>query len=147
MLRMLERPGRLVGNRGNLAIHVEQFAFAETEAFDDVLERVRMDYLFERLAQEIMPAFWISQVAINRPHDDVGDERLGGGEEAEVALDHATPSNAAAVHLTTRYPLRVREQKAVYTRRRFWRARSLSGLTAPSLQVATRRETLIPDRC
>ena len=49
-----------------------------------------MDCLFERLAQEILPAFWIGQVAVNRQHDVIGDERLGGGKEAEVALDHAT---------------------------------------------------------
>ena len=57
MLCVFERPGRFLGNRGYFTVHVEQLALIKAEAFNDVLERVRVDRLFECLAQQILPAF------------------------------------------------------------------------------------------
>jgi hypothetical protein len=88
-LRVLQRPRRLVGDRRHLAVHVEQLALVEAEAFHDVLEGVGMDRLLESLPQQILPAFRVGQVAIDRQHDVVGHQALGGREEAEIALDHA----------------------------------------------------------
>jgi hypothetical protein len=84
-----ERPRRLVGDRGNLAIHVEELAYVQAEAFHDVLESVGVHRLIESLAQQILPALWIGEMAVDCEHDIVGDEALGGGKEAEVALHHA----------------------------------------------------------
>jgi hypothetical protein len=39
---------------------------------------------------------------------------------ARPPVERDRTSDAAAAHLTTRYPLSVREQKPAYTRRRFW---------------------------
>jgi hypothetical protein len=84
-----ERPRRLVGDRGNLAIHVEELAYVQAEAFHDVLESVGVHRLLESLAQQILPALWIGEMAVDCEHDIVGDEALGGGKEAEVVLHHA----------------------------------------------------------
>ena len=89
MLRVLQRPRGLVGDRRHLAVHVEQLALIEAEALDDVLERVGVDGLLEGLPQQVLPAFRVGQVAIDRQHDVVGDERFRGREEAEIALDGA----------------------------------------------------------
>ena len=40
---MLQRPGRLVGNRGHLAVHVEQLALIQAETFHDVISVHRSD--------------------------------------------------------------------------------------------------------
>jgi hypothetical protein len=89
MLRVLQRPGRLVGDRWHLAVHVEQLALVEAKAFHDVLEGVGMDRLLERLPQQILPAFRVGQVPIDGEHDVVRHQALGRREEAEIALDHA----------------------------------------------------------
>ncbi len=70
-------------------IRVEDFALVETERLDDVLVRVRVDRLFERLAQQELAALGRRDVAIGAEHDVVGGERVGRDEEAEVALDDA----------------------------------------------------------
>ena len=105
MLRVLQRPGRLVRDRGHLAVHVEQLALVEAEAFDDVLEGVGVHRLLERLAQQILPAFRIGQMAVDRQHDVVGDEAFGRGEEAEIALDRraARPRSGRRATSTARY--------------------------------------------
>ena len=54
----------------------------------DVLERVRVYRLLERLAQQVLPALGVGQLPVDRQHDVVRDQRLRGGEEAEVALEH-----------------------------------------------------------
>ena len=89
MLGVLQRPRRLVGNGRHLAVHVEQLALVEPETFDDVLEGVGVHGLLEGLPQQILPAFRIGEMAVDRQHDVVGDEAFGGREEAEVALDGA----------------------------------------------------------
>ncbi len=89
VLGVLDRPGCLLGDGGHLAIHVEELALVEAEAFHDVLEGVGVDGLFEGLAQKVLAALGVGEVAVDREDDVVGDEGLGGGEEAEVALDGA----------------------------------------------------------
>lgn len=89
MLRVLERPCGFFSDGWDLAIHVEELAFVEAEGFDDVLKGVRVDGFFEGLAQEILAALRVGEVAVDREHDVVGDEGLGGCEEAEIALDGA----------------------------------------------------------
>jgi hypothetical protein len=42
------------------------------------------------LAQQILPALRVGEVAIDRQHDIVCDQALGGGEEAEIAFDRMT---------------------------------------------------------
>ena len=83
----LKRPSGLVRDGGHLTIHIEQLAFVQAEAFDDVLKCVRMHGFLECLAQQILAALGIGEVTINGEHDVVGDERLRRGEEAEVPLD------------------------------------------------------------
>ena len=89
ILGVLERPRRLVGDRRHLPVHVEQLALIEAEAFHDVLEGVGVDRFLERLTQQVLAAFRIGQVAVDRQHNVVGDEAFGGREESEVALDGA----------------------------------------------------------
>ena len=48
-----------------------------------------VDGFLECLPQQILAAFRVGQVPIDRQDDVVGDEALGCGEEAEIALDHA----------------------------------------------------------
>jgi len=90
VLRVLQRPRRLVRDRRHFSIHVEQLALIEAKAFDDVLEGVRMYRLFKGLPQQILTAFRIGQVPVDRQHNVVGNETLGCCEESEVALDRAT---------------------------------------------------------
>ncbi len=87
-LGVAQRPGVLVGDRRDLAVHVEQLALVQAEALADVLERVGVHGLLERLAQQVLAALGVGEVAVDREHDVVGDQRLRGGEEAEVALEH-----------------------------------------------------------
>jgi hypothetical protein len=51
------------------------------------LEGVGVDGLLKGLAQEVLAAFGVGEMAIDGEDDVVGDERLGGGEESEIALD------------------------------------------------------------
>ena len=90
-------------------VHVEDFAFVQAQAFDDVLVGVGVDGLFERLAQQVLAAFRRGDVAVGAEHDVVGGEGVGGDEEAEVALDDAAlvfgqavgvfPQRDVAVHV------------------------------------------------
>jgi len=68
-------------------VGIEDLAFVQPERLDDVLVGVRVDRLFERLAQQELPALRSRDVAVGSQHDIVGGERVGGHEEAEVALD------------------------------------------------------------
>jgi hypothetical protein len=56
---------------------------------DDVLVGVGVDRLLEGLAQQVLAALGRGDVAVGAQHDVVGRERVGGDEEAEVALDDA----------------------------------------------------------
>ncbi len=77
----------LVLDRLDLVVRVEDLAFVEPQALRDVLVGVRVDRLLERLAQQVLPALGRGDVAIRAEHDVVGGERVGGDEEAQVALD------------------------------------------------------------
>ena len=77
----------LVADRLDLVIGVEDLALVEAQALDDVLVRVRVDRLLERLPQQVLPALGRGDVAVRAEHDVVGGERVGGDEEAQVALD------------------------------------------------------------
>jgi hypothetical protein len=77
----------LVADRLDLVVRVEDLRLVQAQAFDDVLVGVRVDRLLERLAQQVLPALGRRDVAIRAEHDVVGGERIGGDEEAEVALD------------------------------------------------------------
>ena len=77
----------LVADGFDLVIGVEDFAFVQAQRFDDVLVGVGVDGFFKRLAQQVLAALGRGDVAIGAEHDVVGGERIGGDEEAEVALD------------------------------------------------------------
>lgn len=79
----------LVADRGDLVVGVEDFAFVQAEAFDDVLVGVGVDGLVEGLAQQELAAFRRRDLAVGAEHDIVGSQAVGGDEEAEVALDDA----------------------------------------------------------
>ena len=70
-------------------VGVEHLAFVQVQALDDVLVGVGVDRLLEGLAQQVLAAFRRGDVAVGAEHDVVGGERVGGDEEAEVALDDA----------------------------------------------------------
>ena len=74
---------------GDFVVRVEDLALVQAERLDDVLVRVRVDRFLERLAQQELAALGRGDVAIGAQHDVVGGERIGGHEEAEVALDDA----------------------------------------------------------
>jgi hypothetical protein len=69
-----------------LAVHVEDLALVEAEAFHDVLIGVCVQRLLEGLPKQVLPAFRIGDVAVDREHEVVGHERVGGHKEAEIAL-------------------------------------------------------------
>jgi hypothetical protein len=73
----------------DLVVGVEDLAFVEAERLDDVLVGVGVDRFFEGLAQQELPALGRRDVAVGAQHDVVGGQRIGGDEEAEVALDDA----------------------------------------------------------
>ena len=77
----------LVADRLDLVVGVEDLRFVEAQALDDVLVGVRVDRFLERLAQQVLAALGRGDVAIGAEHDVVGGERVGGDEEAQVALD------------------------------------------------------------
>jgi hypothetical protein len=66
---------------------------------DDVLVGVGVDRFFEGLAQQELPALGRRDVAVGAQHDVVGGQRIGGDEEAEVALDDAALVFAQAVRV------------------------------------------------
>ncbi len=80
----------LVADGGDLVIGVEDLAFIEAYGFDDVLIGVGVDGFLEGLAQQILAALGVGDVAIGSQHDIVGGKRIGRGEKAEVALDDET---------------------------------------------------------
>jgi hypothetical protein len=51
------------------------------------MEGVGVDRLFKCLAEEVLAALGVGDVAEDREGEVVGDQALGGGEEAEVAQD------------------------------------------------------------
>jgi hypothetical protein len=73
----------------DLVIGVEDLAFVQAQALDDVLVSMGMNCLLESLAQQVLTALRCSDVAIGAEHDVVGRQRIGGDEEAEIALDDA----------------------------------------------------------
>jgi hypothetical protein len=46
-----------------------------------------VDRLFEGLAQQVLAALRVRQVAIHRQNEVIGDQRVGRREEAQRALD------------------------------------------------------------
>ena len=48
-----------------------------------------MDGFFKRLAQNVLAALGVGDQAVNGQYQVVGNQRIGGGEEAQVALDDA----------------------------------------------------------
>lgn len=79
----------LVADRLDFVVGVEDFALVQTQRFDDVLIRVGVDCFLERLAQQELAAFRCCDVAVGAQHNVVGGQRIGGDEEAQVALDDA----------------------------------------------------------
>jgi hypothetical protein len=71
-------------------VHVEDLAFIHGQRFDAVLIGVGVDRLFEGLAQDVLAALRVGDQAVHGQDQVVGDQRVGGGEEAEVAHDDAT---------------------------------------------------------
>lgn len=82
---VLQAPGCLFRDRWNLVVHVEDLAFIHGQRFDAVLVGVGVDRLFERLAQDVLAAFRVGDQAVHGQHQVVGNQGVGGGEEAEVA--------------------------------------------------------------
>ena len=89
LARVVHCPLRFGLHRGYFVVQVKDFALVELQAFDDVLEGVRVYGFLEGLAQEILAALGVGEVSIDREQDVIGDQRFAGGEEAEAALDHA----------------------------------------------------------
>ena len=86
---VLEAPGGLLRDARDLVVHVEDLAFIHAQRFDAVLVGVGVDRLFEGLAQDVLAALGVGDQAVHGQHEVVGDQAVGGGEEAEVALDDA----------------------------------------------------------
>ena len=76
------------GDGRDLVVHAEDFALIQPQALHDVMEGVGVDRLLERLPQQVLAALGVGDVAKEGQGDVVGDQALGGGEEAEVAHDH-----------------------------------------------------------
>ena len=70
-------------------VHVEDLAFIHAQRLDAVLIGVGVDRLFEGLTQDVLAALGVGDQAVHGQHQVVGDQTVGGGEEAEVALDDA----------------------------------------------------------
>ncbi len=73
----------------DLVVRVEDLALVQAQRLDDVLVGVGVDRFFEGLAQQELAALGRRDVAVGAQHDVVGGQRVGGDEEAEVALDDA----------------------------------------------------------
>ncbi len=80
-------PGGLVMDRGHFAVHVEDLGFVQPQAFDYVLIGVGVQRFLEGLAQQVLAAFGIGDVAVHGQHQVVGHQRIGGGEETHAAFD------------------------------------------------------------
>ena len=83
----------------DLVVGVEDLALVQPERLDDVLVGVGVDRLLERLAQQELAALGRRDVAVGAEHDVVGGQRIGGDEEAEVALDDAALVFGQAVRI------------------------------------------------
>ncbi|RMO74693.1 hypothetical protein ALQ35_200021 [Pseudomonas fluorescens] len=70
-------------------VHVEDLAFIHGQRFDAVLVGVGVDRFFEGLAQDVLAALRVGDQAVHGQHQVVGNQGVGGGEEAEVAHDDA----------------------------------------------------------
>lgn len=86
---VFQAPGCFFSDRWNLVVHVEDFAFIHGQRFDAVLVGVGVDRLFESLAQDVLAAFRVGDQAVHGQYQVVGNQGVGGGEEAEVAHDDA----------------------------------------------------------
>ncbi len=82
---VLEAPGGFFRDRWDLVVHVEDLAFIHGQRFDAVLVGVGVDRLFESLAQDVLAAFRVGDQAVHGQDQVVGNQGVGGGEEAEVA--------------------------------------------------------------
>ncbi|SAM33530.1 hypothetical protein BN1864_LIB5394:03577 [Pseudomonas sp. 1 R 17] len=70
-------------------VHVEDLAFIHGQRFDAVLVGVGVDRFFEGLAQDVLAALRVGDQAVHGQDQVIGDQGVGGGEEAEVAHDDA----------------------------------------------------------
>jgi hypothetical protein len=84
---VLQAPGRLLRDRGNLVVHVENLALVHAQRLDAVLVGVGVDRFLEGLAQNVLTALGVGDQAIHGQHQIVGDKGVGRGEEAKAALD------------------------------------------------------------
>lgn len=82
---VFQAPGGFFRDRWDLVVHVEDFAFIHGQRFDAVLVGVGVDRLFEGLAQDVLAAFRVGDQAVHGQDQVVGNQGVGGGEEAEVA--------------------------------------------------------------
>ena len=78
-------------------VHVEDLAFIHAQRFDAVLVGVGVDRLFEGLAQDVLAALRVGDQAVHGQGQVVGNQAVGGGEEAEVTHDDAALVFAEAV--------------------------------------------------
>ncbi|CRM17385.1 hypothetical protein [Pseudomonas sp. 58 R 12] len=86
---VLQAPGSLFGDRWNLVVHVEDLAFIHGQRFDAVLVGVGVNRFFEGLAQDVLAALRVGDQAVHGQDQVVGNQGVGGGEEAQVAHDDA----------------------------------------------------------
>lgn len=82
---VFQAPGGFFRDRWDLVVHVEDLAFIHGQRFDAVLVGVGVDRLFEGLAQDVLAAFRVGDQAVHGQDQVVGNQGVGGGEEAEVA--------------------------------------------------------------
>lgn len=95
---VLQAPGGLFSDRWDLVVHVEDLAFIHAQRFDAVLVGVGVDRLFEGLAQDVLAALRVGDQAVHGQGQVVGHQRVGGGEEAEVAHHDTALVFGQAVH-------------------------------------------------
>src|SRR5262249_10104297 len=72
----------------NFPVHVEDFAFIQPEALDYILISVSVQRFLKTLPEEILAALGVSDVAVNRQHQIVGDERISRREKSKISLDN-----------------------------------------------------------
>ena len=81
-------------------VHVEDLAFIHAQGLHAILIGVGVDRFLEGLAQQVLAALGVGDEAIDGQHQVVRDQRVGGGEEAEVALyDHPLVRSEAVIAL------------------------------------------------
>ena len=79
----------LVADAGHFVVHIEHFALVQPQTFHDVLVSMGMDGLFKGLAQQILPAFRVRNVAIGAQRDIVCGQAVGGAEKSQIAHHQA----------------------------------------------------------